>query len=210
MPKPIRLMLVDDDNKIHQGIAALVHETPNIELICQAYSGEQAIELCQSHTLDMILMDVIMPGISGTETTKIIRNKHPDLKVLALSGRTEYEYIKDMLDSGAIGYLVKTAIADDLIDTIRNAFSGNIVLSPQVAKTILSPPTPPLSNDFGLTEREKQVLELIAAGHTDSRIALELSISPATVRFHFNNILHKFNVETRSEILVLTAKARPV
>lgn len=206
MPDPIRVLLVDDDTSIQQSIAALIRLTPDMELVGQAYNSDQAIQCCQSLTPDIVLMDVVMPGLNGVETTKQLCQLQPDLKVLALSSHTEYEYIKDMLDSGAIGYLVKSAIATDLMDTIRATVGGNTVFSPEVAQTILSPPAVTSSDDFGLTDREKQVLELIAAGHTNSRIATELNISPATVRFHFNNILIKFEVETRSEVLVLAAK----
>jgi NarL family two-component system response regulator LiaR len=150
-------------------------------------------------------MDVVMPGMNGAETTRMLLEKFPHLRVLALSSYSEYEHIKEMLDSGAIGYLVKDALAEDLISTIHATHAGNMVLSPKIARTILSPPT--TSSDFELTERERQVLTLMAQGLTNGQIALLLSISQPTVRFHINNILLKFKVETRSEALVAAAKS---
>jgi NarL family two-component system response regulator LiaR len=204
---PIRVVLVDDHQHIHDVVISLLKSVDDVCLVGQAYRGDDAIQISQITRPDLVLMDVVMPGISGAETTRALLEKYPNLRVLALSSYSEYEYIKEMLDSGARGYLVKSAIAEDLINTIRAAYTGNTVLSPEIARTVFSPPTSKES-DFDLTDRERQVLDLLAQGQTNHQMALALGISQPTVRFHINNILLKFKVETRSEALVVAAKHR--
>jgi two-component system, NarL family, response regulator LiaR len=208
IPATIRVVLVDDQQNMHMAIAGLLKTTDDICLVGQTYRGADAIQLCTMTKPDIVLMDVVMPGMSGAETTRTLVNQFSSLRVLALSSYSEYDYIKEMLDSGAIGYLVKDAIIEDLISTIRATYRGNTVLSPEVAQMVFSPPQSHELSDFDLTYREKQVLQLMAQGQTNLQIAQALSISQPTVRFHFNNILLKFNVETRSEALVIAAKNR--
>jgi NarL family two-component system response regulator LiaR len=202
----MRIIVVDDHQNIHDAITQLLKSASDIQLVGQAYRGEDAMRLCRMSRPDLVLMDVVMPGMSGVETTRALLKQQPGLKILVLSSFREYEYIKAMLDSGAIGYLVKDAIAQDLINTIRNTIHGNTVFSPDIARMVLDPPSDALTQDFGLTDRERQVLEHMANGLTNGQIAVALGISQPTVRFHANNILLKLNVETRSEALVLAAK----
>lgn len=206
----MRIILVDDQHQVHDAITQVLKHSSDIQLVGQVYRGEDAISLCRRARPDLVLMDVVMPGMSGIETTRALLKQQPNLKILALSSFREYEYIKAMLDSGAIGYLVKDAIAQDLINTIRNTIHGNTVFSPDVARVVLDPPSDDPAVDFGLTDRESQVLEHMANGLTNGQIAAALGISQPTVRFHNNNILLKLKVETRSEALVLAAKNRLV
>jgi DNA-binding NarL/FixJ family response regulator len=200
----IRVALVDDQQHIHDAVQAVLRAVDDITLVGQAYGGEDALGLCQRTQPDIMLMDVVMPTMNGAEATQQVLGAFPALKVLVLSSFREYEYIKAMLDSGAVGYLVKDAIAQDLVPTLRSTASGNTVLSPDVVQTLLNPTAP--ANDFGLTERELEVLQAMASGQTYTEIARALHISNPTVRFHVNNLLHKFNVVTRSEVLVLAAR----
>ncbi len=206
---PIRVVLVDDHQHIHDVVIRLLKSVDDIHLVGQAYRGDDAVQMCALVKPDIVLMDVVMPGFDGAETARILLERCPGLRILALSSFSEYEYIKEMLDSGAKGYLVKSAIAEDLINTIRATYTGNTVFSPEIARTILSPP-PAKESDFDLTSREREVLALMAQGQTNAQIALALNISQPTVRFHFNNILLKFKVDTRSEVLVMAAKYRLV
>ncbi|MFW5748283.1 MAG: response regulator [Chloroflexota bacterium] len=204
---PIRVLLVDDHPHIHDVVTRLLEAVDDILLVGQAYNGEDALRLCPKIAPDLILMDVVLPGMSGIEATQAVLERVPSVRVLVLSSYNEYEYIRAMLASGATGYLVKDALVDDLIMTIRSTIKGNTVLSPQVARLLIDPPSitdhPP---HFGLTERELQVLELLAQGYTNAQIAITLNISQPTVRFHLNNSLAKMNVDTRSEALVLAAR----
>jgi NarL family two-component system response regulator LiaR len=202
---PIRVVLVDDHQHIHDAVISLLKTVDDIRLVGQAYQGDDALQICQLATPDLVLMDVVMPGLNGSQATRALLKQNPAVRVLALSSYSEYEHIKDMLDSGATGYLVKNAIAEDLINTIRATHRGNTVLSPEVTRTLFAPPSdhPP---DFELTDRELQVLKLMAQGQTNGQIALALGITQPTVRFHINNILLKLKVDTRSEALVIAGK----
>jgi NarL family two-component system response regulator LiaR len=200
----IRVILIDDNQDIHDAVAALLRTTDDILLVGQSYSGDDALELCRVTRPDLALMDVVMPGLSGAEATRQLLAYCPSLKVLVLSSFREYEIIKAMLDAGASGYVVKDAIAEELLDTIRAAHSGSAVFSAEVAQTLLAPPK---TTDFGLTDREMAVLGLMAEGLNNGQIADRLEISVHTVRFHLKNILAKLGVDSRSAALVLAAKS---
>ncbi len=208
--KPIdfyRVVLVDDHQHIHDAVAALLKTVSDIRLVGHGYRGEDAVELARTTKPDLMLMDVVMPGMNGAMATQAVLAAYPGTKVLVLSSFVDYEAIKGMLDSGAIGYLVKDVIASDLIDTIRHICRGNtVVFSAEVAQVVLAPRVQDPAKDFGLTERERQILTHLAQGETNGDIAAALSISQPTVRYHINNILLKFKVDTRSEALILAAK----
>jgi NarL family two-component system response regulator LiaR len=204
------VVLVDDQQDVHDAVRILLRNSDAIRLVGQAYNGDDALQVCKMTRPDLVLMDVVMPGTNAADTTRALLKAQPDLKVLVLSSYQEYEYIKDMLASGALGYIVKTALTNDLITTIQDTVQGKMVLSPEVARQVLDPPAENHKAEFNLTEREQEILTLIGSGLTDGQIAAKLGISPPTVRFHFKNILHKFNVETRSEMLVIAAKSNLV
>ncbi|NDJ75960.1 MAG: response regulator transcription factor, partial [Chloroflexi bacterium] len=150
----IRVLLVDDHQHIHDIVTELLNAAEDIDLVGQVHSGHDAVALCRIVKPDLVLMDVIMPVMSGAETTRVLLEECPDLRVLVMSSFREYERIKEMLDSGALGYLVKDAIAEDLLNTIRAVYQGNMVFSPEVAETVLFRSSTEHTSDFGLTERE--------------------------------------------------------
>lgn len=201
----MRIALVDDDPNMHLVVTKLLESTDDIRLIGQAYRGEDALALCRQTRPDIVLMDVKMPGIGGAAATRILNAECPWVKVVVFSSYHEYEFIKELLDSGAIGYLVKDAVAEELSDTLRAIYQGNMVFSPEAATAILNPDFP--LTDFGLTQRELEVLRLMADGRSNGQIAHDLSISVPTVRFHTANLLEKMRVGTRSEALVLAVKS---
>ena len=201
----IRVLLVDDQHMMHDVVTTILKLHDGIRLIGQAFNGQDAIKLYEMSEPDLVLMDVKMPGMSGVETTRAIRDADPNAKILVLSSHSDYEYIKDMLDLGAVGYIDKGTLRADLADTIRAAMSGTTVLSTEVTSRLMSH-TPESTDDFGLTDRELDVLKLMATGNADRVIATELGISTATVRFHLKNLLRKLGTETRSEMLVRAAK----
>jgi len=202
---PIRVVLIDDDQRVHTLITELLRERTDIALVGQGFRGEEAVSICQIGRPNIVLMDVVMPGIDGAEATQCLLEAFPHIKVLVLSSYQEYEHILAMLNSGAISYLVKDALVDDLVDAILMTHQGNTVLSPSV-KDVLISPTPLQKNTFRLTERELDVVKLMGQGLTNRQIAGELKISSSTVSFHLNNILGKMGLQTRSEILVVAAK----
>jgi NarL family two-component system response regulator LiaR len=149
-------------------------------------------------------MDVVMPVLDGIEATKILHERFPEMKILVLSSFQDHESVHAMLQNGAAGYLTKGSLAEDLADTIRATFQGKMVFSSEVGAHLLAPPQPAV--DFQLTDRELEVLLIMAEGLTNQQSALRLSISQSTLKYHMNNIYQKLGVQTRSEALVLAAK----
>jgi NarL family two-component system response regulator LiaR len=149
-------------------------------------------------------MDVVMPVMDGIEATKVLHERLPALKILVLSSFQDHESVYAMLRNGAVGYLTKSSITQDLVETIRATYQGKMVFSSEVGAHLVSPPQPIV--DFQLTDRELEVLVLLAEGLTNQQTAGKLSISQSTLKFHMNNIYQKLGVQTRSEALVLAAK----
>jgi len=203
-PSPIRVILVDDHMQIHQIVQATLSSTSDIKLVGQGANGEDALYLCEHNNPDIILMDVVMPVMDGIQATKLLHRRFPSVKVLVLSSFHDHESVHTMLRNGAVGYLTKSTLAKDLIETIQATFQGKMVFSPDIVEQLVSQPQP--SMDFRLTDRELEVLVLLAEGLTNQQSAQRLSISVSTLKFHMNNIFEKLGVQTRSEALVIAAK----
>jgi NarL family two-component system response regulator LiaR len=142
--------------------------------------------------------------MDGIEATKILRERHPNIKILVLSSFLDHESVYAMLRNGAVGYLIKSSLAEDLAETIRATYQGKMVFSSEVGAHLIAPPQPTVN--FHLTDRELEVLVLLAEGLTNQQSAQKLSISQSTLKFHMTNIYSKLGVQTRSEALVLAAK----
>jgi NarL family two-component system response regulator LiaR len=201
---PIRVVLVDDHAQIHRIVHVTLGATADINLVGQGANGQEGITLCEQYQPDIVLMDVVMPVMDGIEATKILHERFPDIKVLVLSSFQDHESVYAMLGNGAVGYLTKGSLAQDLADTIRATIQGKMVFSGEVGAHLMSPPQPAI--DFHLTDRELEVLVLLAEGLTNQQSAQKLSISTSTLKFHMTNIYQKLGVQTRSEALVLAAK----
>jgi NarL family two-component system response regulator LiaR len=201
---PIRVVLVDDHAQMHRAVQVILGATTEIELVGLGANGQEGIALCEQYQPDIVLMDVIMPVLDGIEATKILHERLPEIKILVLSSFQDHESVYAMLQNGAVGYLTKSSLADDLADTIRAICQGKMVFSSEVGAQLVSPPKPAV--DYGLTDRELEVLVLLAEGMTNQQTALKLSISQSTLKYHMNNIYQKLGVQTRSEALVLAAK----
>ncbi|MCA9970742.1 MAG: response regulator transcription factor [Anaerolineales bacterium] len=203
---PIRVILIDDHRHVHQATAAILSTVTDIELVAQGSNGLEAIRLCQEYRPDLVLMDVVMPEMDGVAATKAICAQFPGVRVLVLSSFRDHESVHEMLRSGAAGYVTKGSLSRELISTIRATHDGKVVFSPEVAAQLLNPAGQAPVRDFGLTERELEILLLMAEGMNNKQIAHSLTISNSTVKFHISNIVHKMGVETRSEALILAAK----
>jgi two-component system, NarL family, response regulator LiaR len=200
----IRVILVDDHLQIHRVVQVILGATHDIKLVGQAANGQEGITLCEQYQPDIVLMDVVMPVLDGIEATKVLHERLPAMKILVLSSFQDHESVYAMLRSGAVGYLTKASLAEDLAETIRATFQGKMVFSSEIGAHLVSPPQPTVN--FHLTDRELEVLVLLAEGLTNQQTALNLSISQSTLKFHMNNIFEKLGVQTRSEALVLAAK----
>jgi len=201
---PIRIVLIDDHMQVHKIVQTTLAAIPDIILVGQGANGQEGLDLCKQYQPDIILMDVVMPVMDGIEATKVLHERFPEIKVIVLSSFHDHESVYTMLRNGAVGYLTKDSIAQDLAETIRTSFQGNMVFSSEIGAQLVSLPQPLVN--FHLTDRELEVLVLLAEGLTNQQSAQRLSISISTLKFHMNNIYDKLGVQTRSEALVLAAK----
>lgn len=206
-PSSIRVLLADDQLRVHEAVILALRGADDIVLVGQAADGDEAVILCGQLLPDLVLMDVLMPGIGGIEATRRIRQRQPEVNILVLSAMQDDTTVRAMLEAGAVGYVLKDSLARDLAATIRATHAGNAVFSQRITDRLLQNSQPaPISQGFGLTERELEVLKLMAEGLNNGELAARLHISQSTVKFHITNILDKMGVATRPEAIVLAAK----
>ncbi|MBE0671029.1 MAG: response regulator transcription factor [Anaerolineales bacterium] len=199
-------MLVDDHTMVRRGLATFLKVFDDLELAGEAESGADAVKLCAEIQPDVILMDMVMPIMDGASATRIIRQKFPQVQVIALTSFKEGELIKKALEAGAIGYLLKDVSADDLVRAIRSAHVGRATLSPEAAQSLVETANLPPLPGVDLTERERDVLVLMVEGLSNTQIAGRLTVSPSTIKSHVSNILSKLGVASRTEAVTLALR----
>ena len=200
------ILLVEDHRPTREAMHALIEEQPDMHVVAEAISGEEAVDRARELCPEIIVMDILMPGMNGVEATRAICDAQPEIKILALSSLQDHESIYQMLQNGAVGYITKSSLTEDLVDTIRTIHQGKMVFSTQAMAGLLGSPGAGAPPAFHLTERELEVLALMAEGLTMPQIASKLVISSSTVKFHIENICQKMGVRTRSEALIIAAK----
>ena len=208
--QPIRVMLVDDHTMVRRGLATFLKVFDDLQLAGEAESGEAAIQLCAEVLPDVILMDMVMPGMDGATATRAIRQQFPQVQIIALTSFKEGELIKNALEAGAIGYLLKDVSADELARAIRAAHAGRATLSPEAAQALVETANQPPAPGLDLTEREREVLALMIEGLNNTQIAGRLTVSPSTIKSHVSNILSKLGVASRTEAVTLALRNRLV
>jgi len=198
----IRVLIADDHPIVRKGIRALLATEADIEVVGEAADGKEAIEKAERLRPDIILMDLVMPGMDGIEAIRRITARQPETRILVLTSFAEDEKVFPALKAGALGYLLKDSSPEELVRAIHQVHRGESSLSPAIARKLLQeisrPPARPLSPE-PLTERELEVLRLIARGKSNREIAGELVISEATVRTHVSNILGKLQLASRTQ-----------
>jgi NarL family two-component system response regulator LiaR len=204
--KPIRVMLVDDHTMVRRGLAAFLKVFDDLQLAGEAESGAAAIQLCGEILPDVVLMDMVMPDMDGATATRAIRQKFPQVQVLALTSFKEGDLVKNALEAGAIGYLLKDVSADDLVQAIRAAHAGRTTLSPEAAQALVETANQPPAPGLDLTEREREVLALMVEGLNNTQIAGRLTVSSSTIKSHVSNILSKLGVASRTEAVTLALR----
>jgi len=204
--QPIRVMLVDDHTMVRRGLATFLKVFDDLHLAGEAESGEAAIQLCAEILPDVILMDMVLPMMDGATATRAIRQKFPQVKVIALTSFKEGELIKNALEAGAIGYLLKDITADELAWAIRAAHAGRATLSPEASQALVQTANQPSAPGLDLTEREREVLVLMIEGLNNTQIARKLTVRPSTIKSHVSNILSKFGVASRTEAVTLALR----
>jgi len=192
-------MLVDDHSIVRDGIKALLADQKQLKIVAEAQNGAEALRILEGRHIDLVLIDINMPQMNGIDCTKLIRKQYPKTKVLALSMFKEEQHIRHILKAGAMGYLLKDAGKEELIRGIQAVLNGQNYFSPEASQVVMKDlvgqstrkPRPPFSYPIYLTEREKDVLKLIAQELTNQEIAQQLSISTRTVDAHRRSLIQK-------------------
>jgi two-component system, NarL family, response regulator DegU len=199
---PVKVMIVDDHNLVREGLKAVFAQGDEIDVVGEAGSGEEAIEMVEKVKPDVILMDISMPGINGIQATKQIRDKHPDAKIVILTMLDQEGYVYEAIKAGATGYMLKSTSSDELVNAIQTVNDGKALLHPDATAQLLKEFVTLAQNkakDYGLSNREMEVLQLLSEGKTNKEIAKALWISEQTVKTHVAHIFDKLGTSDRTE-----------
>ena len=196
---PIKIMIVDDHSVVRQGLKMFLGSDPELEVIGEARDGAEAVRLVNEMHPDIVLMDLVMPGMDGLTATAIIRREAAETEVIALTSVMEDSSVVDAVRAGAIGYLLKDTESFELCRAIKAAAAGQVQMSPQVLTRLMREVRTPVKGLEPLTDREMDVLKLLADGHSNKEIAKSLNIGEQTVKTHVSRILDKIGVPSRTQ-----------
>jgi two-component system, NarL family, response regulator LiaR len=194
----IRALITDDHKVVRRGLRGFLELDPALQVVGEAGNGEEAVAMARHLGPDVVLMDLLMPLMDGIEATREIRREMPDVEVVALTSVLEDASVTGAIKAGAIGYLLKTTDADELCEAIKAAAAGQVQLAPEAAARLMREVRAPESPE-ALTERETEVLKLIAYGKANKQIARELFIDESTIKSHVHSILSKLDVKSRTQ-----------
>lgn len=202
-PPPIRVIIVDDHAMTRIGLRFFLTAYEDLELVGEAGTGEEALALCRQTRPDVVLMDMVMPGMDGAQTIRQIRRDHPQIRILVLTSFEQDDMVQQALQAGAIGYLLKNVSAQTLAEAIRAAHTGRSTLAEEIAGAVVALAHQPPNLGHDLTQREREVLALLVEGLPNAQIAERLAISQATVKYHVRSILNKLGAASRTEAVSL-------
>lgn len=195
----IRVLIVDDHAVVRGGLRTFLDAFDDFQLVGEAKNGDEAIRLCGDKRAQVVLMDLLMPQVDGVTATKTIRERYPEVRVIALTSFQDEEKVHAALDAGAIGYLLKNVSADELANAIRAAWAGRPTLAPEATQALIHAVSRAPAPGHDLTAREREVLALLVRGLNNSEIAKRLVINRSTAKFHVSNILTKLHASSRTE-----------
>jgi NarL family two-component system response regulator LiaR len=208
--KPIRVMVVDDHDMVRRGLSAFLKAKNDLQLVGEARNGREALLVCEQVQPDVVLMDLVMPEMSGADAARAIRERCPEVQVIALTSFQDKELVQEALRAGAISYLLKNVSANELADAIRAAHSGRSTLAPEAAQALVQSATQEPGPGHDLTPREREVLALMVEGLTNPQIAERLVVSRSTAKAHVSNVLSKLGVSNRAEAIALAIQHKIV
>jgi len=197
----IRILCVDDHPLLREGIAALIENQPDMELIAEACDGREALECFRQHRPDITLMDLQMPEMSGIDAMSTIRSEFPDARIIVLTTHRGDIHVSRALKAGARAYLLKSSVRKELLETIRAVYAGHRSVSPELAAEIAEH-----AADSVLTPRETEVLRLVAAGNANKEVAARLLLTEETIKAHIRNILAKLGANDRTHAVAIGVK----
>jgi DNA-binding NarL/FixJ family response regulator len=214
--RKIKVLIVDDHTLVRDGIRALLTLVSNIEVVGEAANGKEALEKVSELAPDVVLMDLSMPIMSGLEATRRIRREFPKTRVLALTQYDDSEYVIPVIEAGACGFVTKMMAFSELASAIQTAYNGDSYLSPSAAAALIEECQQKVSTEGDkdpyqqLTDREREVLKLIAEGHTAREIADMLVVSPKTVEWYKTSLMNKLNIHNKTDLIKFAIRKRVI
>jgi DNA-binding NarL/FixJ family response regulator len=202
----IRLVIVDDHDMLRGGLALFIRTCADLQLVGEASSGKEALDVCARLQPDVVLMDLMMPEMDGISAIQLLRDRFPSIKTIALSSFADENLVPAALNAGAISYLLKNSSVDALASAIRDAYAGKVTLAPEAAQALVSAAHRPNVPSYPLSMREQEVLSLLVNGLTNIEIAEKLVIGVSTVKKHVSSIFAKLGVNSRSEAVALALR----
>ncbi len=208
MNEPIRVLIVDDHEIVREGLRTLLSEEPDIEIVAEATRGEQALVLAERHSPEVILLDMVMPGIGGVETIRRLRAAGSRAAIVVLTSFAEDDMVRQAVEAGALGYLLKDVSGGELVRALRGARDGHPALAPEAQRLLMQRLAAPKASSplDELTPRETSVLAEIARGRSNKQIAKALHLSEGTVKGYVSAVLSKLGVEDRTQAALLAVK----
>lgn len=198
--------MVDDHELVRRGIVSFLKSFADISVVAEGRNGNDAIRICRETRPDVLLVDIIMPGMDGVTAIEKIHHAQPDIRIIALTSSSDTGNVTQAIQAGALSYLLKDVNSEELVTAIRAAYKGERTLAPEATQALINAvsrlSTPPNT----LSDREKEVLRHVAIGMTNNEIAEEMFISRSTVKYHVSSILTKLNVATRAEAITVAIK----